>query len=68
MNNESIQQLSDVCSDGDGWIVRFAEYVVTHEVTRDLSVPNDDDDDDHDDDDDDDDDDNDNDNNDNLLI
>ena len=44
LNNESIQQLSDIiCGDRDAWRDGLAESGVTHEVTYDLSVPDDDD-------------------------
>ena len=33
LNNESIQQLIDICGDRDAWRDRLAEYGVTHEVT-----------------------------------
>ena len=32
-NNESIQQLNDICGDRDAWRDRLAEYGVIHEVT-----------------------------------
>ena len=33
LNNESIQQLIDICGDRDAWGDRLAEYWVTYEVT-----------------------------------
>ena len=44
LNNESIQQLIDICGDRDAWRDGLAEYGVTHEVTiHDQSVPDNDD-------------------------
>ena len=43
LNNESFQQLSDVCGNRDRWRDRLAEYGVTREVTlHNVSVPDDD--------------------------